>query len=66
MRNGSDPHVREEFRSRGGGGLKSLARIFSPSLFTRKSSGFARILPAFLPEIVIFEKFGGGGVAAPP
>ena len=31
MRNGSDPHVREEFRSRGGGGgLTSLARIFSP------------------------------------
>ena len=47
--------VRDELRSGGGGGggggggLKSLARIFSP-LLARKSSGFTRILPAFLPE----------------
>ena len=33
----------------GGGGLKSLARIFCP-LLAPKSSGFARILPNFLPE----------------
>ena len=33
----------------GGGGLSSLARIF-PLALARKSSGFARILLAFLPE----------------
>ena len=38
--------VRDKFRS---GGLKSLARIFFP-LLALKSSGFARILPDFLPE----------------
>ena len=33
----------------GGGGLKSLARIFYP-LVAQKSSDFSRILPAFLPK----------------
>ena len=36
----------------GGGGLKSLARIFSPWL-ARKSSRFARILLAFCPKIAV-------------
>ena len=35
--------VRDQFRV---GGLRSVARIFSP-LLARKSSGFARILPDF-------------------
>ena len=49
--------ARDEFRSGGGGGgLKSLARIFFP-LLARKSSGFARILTPFLPEKWLFEKF---------
>ena len=43
----------------------SVARIFSP-LLARKSSGFARILPDFLPEYGYFQNSGGGGAAAPP
>ena len=38
--------IRDQFRL---GGLRSVARIFSP-LLARKSSGFARILHEFLPE----------------
>ena len=42
--------VRDEFHLVvGGGGLKFLARIFSP-LLIRISSGFAQILPAFWSE----------------
>ena len=47
------------------GGLRSVARIFSP-LLARKSSGFARILPDFLPEYGYFENSGGGGGLQPP
>ena len=53
--------VRDQFRL---GGLRSVARIFSP-LLARKSSGFARILPDFLPEYGYFENSRGGGAAAP-
>ena len=52
--------VRDQFRL---GGLRSVARIFSP-LLARKSSGFARILPDFLPEYGYFEN--SRGAAAPP
>ena len=48
----------------GGWGLGSLARIFSPSL-ARKSSGFAGILLAFMPENCDFKHFKGGGVQIP-
>ena len=50
----------------GGGGLKSLAPIFSP-LLDQKSSGFVRIL-LFLPENGYLKNYrggGGGGAAAP-
>ena len=61
--------VWDEFRSGGGGGgratLKSLARRFSP-LLARKSSGFARILLAFLPENGYLKYSGGGGMLQPP
>ena len=56
--------VRDQFRL---GGLRSVARIFSP-LLARKSSGFARILlDFFFARICLFEKIqgGGGGAAAP-
>ena len=49
--------VRDEFRS---GVLKSLARIFFP-LLAQKLSGFARILPDFLPENGYLKNSGGGG-----
>ena len=52
--------VRDQFRL---GGLRSVARIFSP-LLARKSSGFARILPDFLPEYGYFDN--SRGAAAPP
>ena len=48
----------------GGGGLKSLTQIFSP-LLARKSSGFAQILLAFMPENGYLKNSGGGGSAAP-
>ena len=54
--------VRDQFRL---GGLRSVARIFSP-LLARKSSGFARILPDFLPEYGYFENSRGGGCSPPP
>ena len=54
--------VRDQFRL---GGLRSVARIFSP-LLARKSSGFARILPDFLPEYGYFQNSRGGGGGAPP
>ena len=44
--------VRDQFRL-GGGGLRSVATIFSP-LLARKSSGFARILQTcFGPKMAI-------------
>ena len=49
---------RDEFRSGWGGGVKSLARIFSP-LLARKSSGFARILLAFWPENDYLKNYRG-------
>ena len=42
-------YTRDEFISGGGGGLKSLARIFCP-LLARKSNAFARIVPNCLNE----------------
>ena len=54
--------IRDQFRL---GGLRSVARIFSP-LLARKSSGFARILPNFIARIWLFEKFQGGGGCSPP
>ena len=42
--------VRDQFHL---GGLRSVARIFSP-LLARKSSGFARILPDFFARIWLF------------
>ena len=54
--------VRDQFRL---GGLRSVARIFSP-LLARKSSSFARILPDFLPEYGYFETFRGGWAPPPP
>ena len=42
--------VRDQFRL---GGLRPVARIFSP-LLARKSSGFARILPDFFARIWLF------------
>ena len=55
--------VRDQFRL---GGLSSVARIFSP-LLARKSSGFARILPDFLPEYGYLKNSrGGGGCQSPP
>ena len=56
--------VQDQFCS-GGGGLNSLARIFSP-LLARKSSGFARILLALLPENCYLKTWGGGGAATVP
>ena len=55
-----DIGVRVQFRL---GGLRSVARIFSP-LLARKSSGFARILPDFLPEYGYFQNSRGG--CSPP
>ena len=57
--------VRDQFRL---GGLRSVARIFSP-LLARKSSGFARILHDFFfwPEYGYLKySRGGGGQPAPP
>ena len=55
--------VRDQFRL---GGLRSVARIFSP-LLARKSSGFARILTDFFfARIWLFSKFQGGGAPPPP
>ena len=54
--------VRDQFRL---GGLRSVARIFSP-LLARKSSGFARILPDFLPEYGYFENSRGAAAPPPP
>ena len=44
--------VRDQFRL---GRLRSVARIFSP-LLARKSSGFARILPDFCPNMEVKRK----------
>ena len=54
--------VRDQFRL---GGLRSVARIFSP-LLARKSSGFAHILHdfLFLPEYGYLKN--SRGAAAPP
>ena len=58
--------VRDHFRL---GGLRSVARIFSP-LLARKSSGFARILHDFffffLPENGYLKIPGGGGSSPRP
>ena len=54
--------VRDEFRS---GVLKSPARIFPP-LLAWISSGFARILPAFLPENGYLNNSRGAAVPPPP
>ena len=45
--------------------FRSVARIFSP-LLARKSSGFARILPDFLPEYGYFENSRGAAAPPPP
>ena len=46
-------------------GLRSVARIFSP-LLARKSSGFARILPDFLPEYGYYKNSRGAAAPQPP
>ena len=53
--------VRDEFRKFRSGGLKSLARIFSSIRLAWKSSGFARILPDFLPKNGYLKNSRGGG-----
>ena len=57
--------VRDHFRV-GGGGLRSVARIFFP-LLARKSSGFARILHDFFcPKMAICKIPGGCSPPSPP
>ena len=53
--------IRDQFRL---GGLRSIARIFSP-LLARKSSGFARILHSFARKW-LFEKLYGTAAPPPP
>ena len=57
-----DIGVRDQFRL---GGLRSVARIFSP-LLARKSSGFARILHNFLPKNCYFKNSRGATAPPPP
>ena len=57
-----DIGVQDHFCS---GGLRSLARIFSPSL-AQNSSGFARILFAFCPKMAIRIFLGGLQPPNPP
>ena len=57
----------DEFRSGGGGGGWSLLPEYLFPLLARKSSGFARILPDFLPENGYLKNSrGGGGGLQPP
>ena len=49
------------FRGGGGGGLRSVARLFSPL-----SSGFARILQTFLPENGYLKNSRGAAAPPPP
>ena len=52
--------ARDQFRSGGGVGLRSLARIFSPSL-ARKSSGFAEYYLLFARKWALESFLSGGG-----
>ena len=54
--------VRDQFHL---GGLRSVARIFSP-LLARKSSGFAQILHVFLPEYGYLKNSRGAAAPPPP
>ena len=54
--------IRDQFRL---GGLRSVAPIFSP-LLARKSSDFALILHAFLPENGYLKKLKGAAAPPPP
>ena len=57
----------DEFRSGGGGGGGwSLLPEYLFPLLARKSSGFAQILPDFLPENGYLNNAGGGGGATAP
>ena len=58
---GKTIRVRDEFCRGGGGAEISCPNIILFPLLARKSSGFARILPDFLPENGDFKKSGGGG-----